>query len=792
MAHQRRFRFGVQVAQASTRKEWLEKAKKAEDLGYTAFHMPDHFGDQIGHVPALVIVAENKNLKVGTLVLDNDYKHPVVLAKELATIDVLSEGRLELGIGAGWMRTDYEQSGIAYDAPKVRVDRFEEGLAVLKGCFADGPFSFEGEHYAITNYDGHPKTVQKPHPPFLIGAGGKRMLSIAAREADIIGINPNLAPGEVNAEVGKDGTAERADRKLAWIREAAGDRFDDIEFNSLVFIGMITRRPDAGGLDVRADVRAGARGGPRGSERVRRHGGRDLRGPREAPRALAAVLLHAQRGRDGSVRSGRGADDRPVTEKVTEVTAAPQLTRDTAAFAADLRYEDIPPRVHDRAKAQILSVLGASHAGRYSEGARTALDVATTWGAADESTAWLSGDRLPHLSAIFANACASVSFDFDDYVFAGHTGHSAVCAAFAYGEMCGASGKDVLTAITAANEVGARLGAALLFGPQNGQMWSYIHVLEGACVASRFLGLDADATANAIGIGFTQPPYALMPSFMGPDSKLLIPSSTTVDGCRAAELAAKGWTGATEILEDRQGFLARFNRDHLGWMLGGYGDAWLSDTMTIKIVPGCAYIDTAIDAFREMAVPSEEIDRIDVRCGALTAGMEAFSGMYRSPDRLAPISINFSVALSIGLIMVAGDLRPEFLSHAYIDANRDAIEAAASRVTLTHDPELDRGTGTHIGPLLANKTLDDVSFEDYVMAFPAHVTITTKDGRTHEARQDTPLGAAGRPWEETRVLAREKFIAGYDGGSADRALEAIDHLEGIDDLREVAQFFSVA
>jgi probable F420-dependent oxidoreductase len=137
------------------------------------------------------------------------------------------------------MRTDYEQSGIAYDSPKVRVDRFEEGLKVLKGCFADGPFSFQGEHYTITNYDGHPKPLQKP-PPFLIGAGGKRMLTIAAREADIIGINPNLAAGEINAEVGKDGTAERADRKLAWVREAAGERFDDIEFNSLVFIAMIT------------------------------------------------------------------------------------------------------------------------------------------------------------------------------------------------------------------------------------------------------------------------------------------------------------------------------------------------------------------------------------------------------------------------------------------------------------------------------------------------------------------------------------------------------------------------
>jgi probable F420-dependent oxidoreductase len=240
MAHPRKFRFGVQVAAATSRKDWLEKVRKTEDLGYTSLFMPDHFGDQLGPVPALAVAAENSNLRIGTLVLDNDYKHPVVLAKEAATLDLLSEGRLELGIGAGWMKTDYEQSGIAYDPPKVRVDRFEEGLQVLKGCFADGPFSFEGSHYTITNYDGQPKPVQKPHPPILIGAGGKRMLSIAAREADIVGVNPNLRAGEVSAEVGQDGTAERFDRKLAWIREAAGGRFDDIEFNTLIFIGIVT------------------------------------------------------------------------------------------------------------------------------------------------------------------------------------------------------------------------------------------------------------------------------------------------------------------------------------------------------------------------------------------------------------------------------------------------------------------------------------------------------------------------------------------------------------------------
>jgi 2-methylcitrate dehydratase PrpD len=479
-----------------------------------------------------------------------------------------------------------------------------------------------------------------------------------------------------------------------------------------------------------------------------------------------------------------------------------------AEFAAELRYDDIPARVHERTKAQFLSVLAAIHAGRHSEGAVSALEVARTWGSGDDATALLGGERLPHHNAIFANACASVSFDFDDYLFAGHTGHSAVCASLAYGELNGASGKDVLTAAAVANEVGGRLGAALLFGPQNGQMWSYIHVLEAACVASRFLGLDASRTAHAIGIAFTQPPYPLMPAFMGPDSKLLIPASTTVDGCRAAELAARGWTGNTSILEDRQGFIRRFNENNLGFMLSGFGDAWLSDTLTYKVVPGCAYVDTAVDSFAEIMrtfesdagrpLTTDDVDHVDVRCGLFTSGMEGFSKTYRSDERLEPISVNFSVALSFGLMLTAGGLAPEYLSHKFLDANRDAVEAAAAKVTVEHDSAIDARSSTasaskgfELGRVLSNKSLDGVSFEGYVMAFPAEVTLTTTSGRTHTASEDVPLGGAGRAFDETQALVREKLALNVaDPSGVERIIDAIDHLEDVDDVRELVPLLS--
>lgn len=484
-------------------------------------------------------------------------------------------------------------------------------------------------------------------------------------------------------------------------------------------------------------------------------------------------------------------------------------TRAVAEFAANLRYEDVPARVHDRTKLQFLSVLAAIHAGRHSEGAVSAHESARTWGRGDDATALLSAEKLPRHNAIFANACASVSFDFDDYLFAGHTGHSAVCASLAYGEFTGASGRDVLAAAAVANEVGGRLGAALLFGPQNGQMWSYIHVLEGACVASRSLGLDASRTAHAIGIGFTQPPYPLMPAFMGPDSKLAIPATTTVDGCRAAELAARGWTGNTSILEDHQGFLRKFNEHNLGWMLSGFGDAWLSDTLTYKVVPGCAYIDTAVDSFAEImraferdngrALTAGDVTDVDVSCGLFTSGMEGFSKTYRSDERLEPISVNFSVALSFGLMLTAGRLAPAFLSHEYLDANRGAIETAAAKVRVEHDAAIDvrsseasASNGFELGRVLSARSLDGVSFEGYVMAFPATVTVTTSGGRTYEASADVPLGGAGRAFDETTKLVREKLRANIaDPSRADDVLAAIDRLEDVADVRELVPLLAV-
>ena len=232
----RPFRFAVQTSNAPDAKTWRERAKKYEDLGYSTLYIPDHFTDQWGPLVALTVAAEaTTSLNVGALVLDNDYRHPVVLAKEWATLDLISDGRTEFGLGAGWMKTDYDESGIPYDDPAVRVDRLEESLAVLKGLWRDGTATFEGKHYTIRNAQGHPKPGRPGGPKIVIGGGGKRVLSLAAREADIIGVNPNLKSGAADQETAKSAVADMVDKRIGWVREAADERIDEIDLQMLTF-----------------------------------------------------------------------------------------------------------------------------------------------------------------------------------------------------------------------------------------------------------------------------------------------------------------------------------------------------------------------------------------------------------------------------------------------------------------------------------------------------------------------------------------------------------------------------
>jgi probable F420-dependent oxidoreductase len=212
-----------------------------ESLGYSTLSIPDHFGDQLGPVAALMAAADaTTTLRIGSLVFDNDYRHPVVLAKEAATLDLLSDGRLDFGLGAGWLASDYEQAGIPFDPPGVRIDRMAEALTIIKGFFGGGSVSFSGKHYKVEGLEAWPTAIQKPHPPIVLGGGGRRMLSLAAREADIVSVNYKLDEGKVNRKLVRTGFAEATDEKLAWIKKAAGERLSEVELSVTIFVANVT------------------------------------------------------------------------------------------------------------------------------------------------------------------------------------------------------------------------------------------------------------------------------------------------------------------------------------------------------------------------------------------------------------------------------------------------------------------------------------------------------------------------------------------------------------------------
>jgi len=253
MSQPRRLRFAADLQAPLPGSDWLDSARELEALGYSTIFVPDHFDEGPGPIAAMAaFAAVTSTINVGALVLDCDFRHPAALSRELATIDVISKGRLEVGLGAGWKNVDYERSGIPMDRPGVRVSRLQEHTAVLKGLWADGPFSFSGDHYEITDLDGTPAPFRPGGPKILVGGGAPRLLKWAGATADIVGVNASIHSGEIDQEAAHDGLAERIDQKVAWVKEGAGDRFADLELNAWLAVAEITDDPSV--ADVMAEL----------------------------------------------------------------------------------------------------------------------------------------------------------------------------------------------------------------------------------------------------------------------------------------------------------------------------------------------------------------------------------------------------------------------------------------------------------------------------------------------------------------------------------------------------------
>jgi probable F420-dependent oxidoreductase len=240
----RPFRFGVIGESIRSGEELIGTASRAEALGYSTLLLRDHFvrepfGDQLAPMAALMAAAgATRTLRVGTQVLDNDYRHPVLLAKEAATLDLLSGGRLELGIGAGWLREEYERAGMAFDAPGTRVSRLEESLRLLKALLSGAPVKFDGAHYQVSELESFPRPARRPHPPILVGAGSRRMLGIAGREADIVSILPKALPNGTISDDLAERSPETVARKVDWVRQAAAQRGAEVELSMIVTVAI--------------------------------------------------------------------------------------------------------------------------------------------------------------------------------------------------------------------------------------------------------------------------------------------------------------------------------------------------------------------------------------------------------------------------------------------------------------------------------------------------------------------------------------------------------------------------
>lgn len=235
---QKAFRFGIVSSGASSRQAWVTLARRAEELGYASLLMPDRLMTPLAPFTALALAAEvTTTLRVGSHVFANDYRHPVMLAKEAASLDLLSNGRFELGLGAGVGQPDYQQMGLPLESAGTRVSRVEEALHIIKQFFTEDVVNFSGKYYTVTGLQGHPKSVQKPYPPIFIGSTGKRMLTIAAREADSIA--PEIRP----TQPGSNEADAPLEEKLEWLRAGAGERFGHLELCQTIYNIAISDSP---------------------------------------------------------------------------------------------------------------------------------------------------------------------------------------------------------------------------------------------------------------------------------------------------------------------------------------------------------------------------------------------------------------------------------------------------------------------------------------------------------------------------------------------------------------------
>jgi 2-methylcitrate dehydratase PrpD len=438
-----------------------------------------------------------------------------------------------------------------------------------------------------------------------------------------------------------------------------------------------------------------------------------------------------------------------------------------ADWATGLDFGSIPGRVVERARLQAMSTVAGALAGASAPGVRRLREATREWAAHGPAGVVGSRHSFEPAAAAYANAAASIAHDWDDYLYMGHTGHSAVWAARAVGDTTGADGDEVLAAQVAANEVEGRLGAALFVGPHNGQFWSSIHCAGAAVAAGRLRGLDAEQLSHAIAIALYQPPFGLWPGFMGPDTKLLTAAEPVAQGIRAAALAERGFSGPLDVIESPRGFLAHFSYAARPSMLDGLGDVWLTDTLAYKQHPGCAYLQAAIEGVLRLREENEfgaaDVAQVQVRAGFLTTAMEKLA----AGEPLTAVRVNFSVALSTAVALTAGRLTHEELGDDWLAGHDDELRDLATRVVVEHDWDL------------TLRTLNGASAGMPVTAALGDVSLRKLAG-VRRRMQQSGMDEVGIGFGELRELARRLDAGAVRGLFRRGGDSADDDLAGLD------------
>lgn len=480
-------------------------------------------------------------------------------------------------------------------------------------------------------------------------------------------------------------------------------------------------------------------------------------------------------------------------------------------WVEELTIEDIPPNVIDKAKFHVANTIAAG-IGSLNNKEKIHTEKLKKHAKEGECTV-LGGPDSDIFSAYYLNSAYSMMHDYDDYLFMGHTGHSSVFSSLAACQVSGKNSSEFLKGVIIGNELGGRLGASTIIGPHNGQMWSFIHQTNASAIVADVLGGDSEDILNAVAMSLYNPPFPLEPGFMGGDSKVLTASSPGVTGIRTGLFSLSNARGAPRILESEKGFLKKFSFLYLPEMFTGFGESWVTKTLSFKPYPGCAYIQTPLKCVEKLNL-KDEIEEIKVKSSLLTVGMENMSRPYRSKEEIPPVNVTFSVPYSLSVYLTnEGKYRTEHLTNEFLQKNQTEIHKMAEKITLTHDwkftskiingvsqgldfrPILEEkglskivsavrkmseehsnisGGREFIGLIFSGKIFDLIesidsplnwdsfnlrkaSFENLNFNFGSSVRITTKSGKTISEECLNHDGSCGKPSEETEQMVKEKL-----------------------------------